>query len=297
MNGPRGSRFVQWARLRNVVVTLAQMATVATGTVFYRKTAGTGIPEVQTLATLKTDLAVLTTIGSAGTDVALAGQTLNVPDASGTARGVITTGTQTIAGVKTFTSVVNASAYFYAGTGLFVNLKAGFQSPSDGVMTLRSWVGVGDFILQFGNTTNAAAAIKRIGTLLEIKLADDSAYTDLKCLTLEATAGAKIVKRTVTTASAASITPNADITDIYPVTAQAAGLTINNPTGTLTNYQQLMIRIKDNGTARALSFGANFRAIGVTLPITTVLGKTLYIGSVWNSTDSKWDVLAVGQEA
>jgi len=32
------------------------MADVATGTVFYRKTAGTGAPEVQTLATLKTDL-------------------------------------------------------------------------------------------------------------------------------------------------------------------------------------------------------------------------------------------------
>jgi len=38
------------------VVTLAQMANVATGTVFYRKTAATGAPEVQTLATLKTDL-------------------------------------------------------------------------------------------------------------------------------------------------------------------------------------------------------------------------------------------------
>lgn len=202
MNGPRGSRFVQWATLRNVVVTLAQMATVATGTVFYRKTAGTGIPEVQTLATLKTDLAVLTTIGSAGTDVALAGQTLNVPDASGTARGVITTGTQTIAGAKTFTSVVNASAYFYAGTGLFINLKTGFQSPSDGVMTLRSWVGVGDFILQFGNTTNAAAAIKRIGTLLEIKLADDSAYTNLKALGVEVTG--PLVVATSTPASAAA---------------------------------------------------------------------------------------------
>jgi hypothetical protein len=58
-----------------------------------------------------------------------------------------------------------------------------------------------------------------------------------------------------------------------------------------------MIRIKDNGTARSLGYGANFRAMGVTLPTTTVLGKTLYIGSVWNSTDSKWDVLAVGQEA
>lgn len=37
-------------------VTLAKMAQVATGTVFYRKTAATGDPEVQTLATLKTDL-------------------------------------------------------------------------------------------------------------------------------------------------------------------------------------------------------------------------------------------------
>lgn len=37
-------------------VTLAKMANVATGSVFYRRTAGTGVPEVQTLATLKSDL-------------------------------------------------------------------------------------------------------------------------------------------------------------------------------------------------------------------------------------------------
>jgi hypothetical protein len=37
-------------------VTLAKMANVDTSTVFYRKSAGTGAPEVQTLATLKTDL-------------------------------------------------------------------------------------------------------------------------------------------------------------------------------------------------------------------------------------------------
>jgi hypothetical protein len=39
-------------------ITLARMADVATGTVFYRKTAGAGAPEVQTLATLKTDLSL-----------------------------------------------------------------------------------------------------------------------------------------------------------------------------------------------------------------------------------------------
>lgn len=44
------------ATIANGAVTLAKQADVATGTVFYRKTAGTGSPETQTLATLKTDL-------------------------------------------------------------------------------------------------------------------------------------------------------------------------------------------------------------------------------------------------
>lgn len=60
-------------------VTLAKMADVATATVFYRKTAGTGAPEVQTLATLKTDLGLSGTntgdqtsvSGNAGTATAL----------------------------------------------------------------------------------------------------------------------------------------------------------------------------------------------------------------------------------
>lgn len=40
----------------NGVVTLAKMANMATSSLIYRKTAGTGVPEVNTLATLKTDL-------------------------------------------------------------------------------------------------------------------------------------------------------------------------------------------------------------------------------------------------
>jgi len=58
-----------------------------------------------------------------------------------------------------------------------------------------------------------------------------------------------------------------------------------------------VIRIKDNGTARAISYGSQYRAIGVTLPTTTVISKTLYLAMVYNAADTKWDVLAVGQEA
>lgn len=42
--------------IENGTITLAKLANVPTGTIFYRKTAGVGVPEVQTLATLKTDL-------------------------------------------------------------------------------------------------------------------------------------------------------------------------------------------------------------------------------------------------
>jgi len=46
------------ATIANGVVTLAKLANMATGSLFYRKTAGSGVPEVNTLATLKTDLAL-----------------------------------------------------------------------------------------------------------------------------------------------------------------------------------------------------------------------------------------------
>lgn len=47
---------VQTGGIATSAVTLAKQADVATSTIFYRKTAGTGVPEVNTLATLKTDL-------------------------------------------------------------------------------------------------------------------------------------------------------------------------------------------------------------------------------------------------
>lgn len=64
----------------NSTITLAKMADVATATVFYRKTAATGAPEVQTLATLKTDLG-LTGTNSGDQTITLTG------DVTGTGTG------------------------------------------------------------------------------------------------------------------------------------------------------------------------------------------------------------------
>lgn len=96
--------------------------------------------------------------------------------------------------------------------------------------------------------------------------------------------------------SASTVTPTS-LNDLVVITAQAVGLTIANPTGTMVQGKALMIRIKDNATAQTIAFDTNYRAIGITLPTTTVISKTLYLGCIWNSTDTKFDVIGLNQEA
>lgn len=103
----------------------------------------------------------------------------------------------------------------------------------------------------------------------------------------------RITKRVGTTADSATPTPNADTDDVYTVTALAQAATFGAPSGTPTNGQGLIIRILDNGTARALSFNAIYRfSTDLPAPTTTVLSKTLYMGFIYNSAATKWDCVA-----
>lgn len=212
-------------------VTLAKMNDVATGTVFYRKTAATGVPEVQTLATLKTDL------GLAGTN----------------------SGDQTI----TLTGDVTGS-----GTGSFTGTIAA------GAVTLAKQSNVASGTVFYRKTGGAGAP--EVQTL--------------------ATLRADVIAPTIaTSASQGGLTPTFDYDQIN-VTAQASAMLLQNPTGTAIDGWGMVIRLKDNGTARALTYDTQYRAVGVTLPTTTVANKTLYIGMIYNATDTKWDILAIQQE-
>jgi len=82
----------------------------------------------------------------------------------------------------------------------------------------------------------------------------------------------------------------------------ANALTISADANTApADGQRMMFRFKDNGTARALTWTTgstnSFRVVGVTLPTTTVASKLLYVGCIYNAADSRWDAIAVGQEA
>lgn len=82
----------------------------------------------------------------------------------------------------------------------------------------------------------------------------------------------------------------------YSVTALASALTIQT-SGVGGNFDKITIRIKDNGVARALTFDPTyFEAKGQALPTTTVLGKVITIGFIFDSITGKMGCVSVAQE-
>jgi len=109
----------------------------------------------------------------------------------------------------------------------------------------------------------------------------------------------RVTPRITSITSHATPTINTDNCDCVTITAQAEAITsmTTNLSGTPTNFQKLIIRIKDNGTARAITWGTSFEAKGVALPTTTVVSKVLTVGFIYDTVTSKWGCVASAQEA
>jgi len=108
----------------------------------------------------------------------------------------------------------------------------------------------------------------------------------------------RITARITTITSNANPTVNTDNCDAVTITAQAADIAsmTTNLSGTPTNFQKLIYRIKDDGTARAITWGASFEAKGVALLTTTVISKVLTVGFIYDTVTSKWGCVAAVQE-
>jgi len=166
-----------------------------------------------------------------------------------------------------------------------------------------SGAGIGLLITKGGNneglkvnkTSGSGNAATIIGTLEATTLVKTGG-TSSQFLMADGTISTFMTPRVQSVTSNATVTPTST-NDLVKITAQAAGLTLANPTGTFAEGQSLIIRIKDDGTARSITYGSDYRAIGVTLPTTTVLSKTTYLGIIFNDTDTKWDVVGVTTQA
>ena len=107
----------------------------------------------------------------------------------------------------------------------------------------------------------------------------------------------RINPRTSTAASTATLTPDIQAADQYNLTAQAVGLTVAAPTGTPVDGNKLLFRILDNGSAQTITWNGTYTAIGVTLPTATTANKMVYVGCIYNATNTRWDVIAVTTQA
>jgi hypothetical protein len=204
---------------------------------------------------------------------------IDSPTFTGTVSGI----TKTHVGLGNVDNTTDAGKPVSTAQQTALDLKANLSGPTfTGTVTLPSTTSIGDAsATEIGYLDGVTSGIQ---TQLDAKITSSSSDT----LTNK-----RITKRIVSITDSAAPTPNSDTTDIYLVTALAQTATFGAPTGTPTQGQQLIIRIKDNATARTLSWNAIYRASSdLALPTTTIVNKTVYLGFMYNSTDSKWDLLS-----
>ena len=105
--------------------------------------------------------------------------------------------------------------------------------------------------------------------------------------------------RVKTSVNVATPTLNTDDYDCHTITALDRTITSMsiNLSGTPTNFQKLLIRIKDDGTARQVIWGGSFADGTRALPVTTIAGKTLLVGLIYDSVTADWHCEASGSRS
>ena len=255
------------AGIVDAAVTLAKMANLAQDQFIGRTTASTGVPETATVTaaarTVLDDItvaAMVDTLGGAistgtGGIVRATSPTLVTPALGTPSSGTATNLTGTAASLTAGNVITNA------------NLTGHVTSTGNGAV-------LGSFTLAQLNTA--------------VSDADVASIAGTETLTNKRVTPRILSAASYTTDTGTSL--NIDNLDEFIVTAQAGALLFNNPTGTPTDGQVLLIAV--TGTAaRALTYGTQFEASTVALPTTTVTTARLNMGFIWRADTSKWVIV------
>ena len=234
---------------------------------------------------------------------------------------------QTIAGSKTFSSTIQGSISGNAATVTTNANLTGDVTSSGNATTLVDTTNVKSVIqtvrldqmaaptasvslnsqkitgLANGTAVTDAAAYGQIPTSASsiggmLASTYDSANISQQVLGTTATqtfSNKRYTRRVVSVTQSATPTINTDITDVVSITGLAQPITsmTTNLTGVPNPGDLLMIQLTDDGTARAITWGAKFESSGtVPLPTTTVAGTMLVMGFVWNTATNKWRCIA-----
>jgi hypothetical protein len=246
----------------------SRLITSAEGTIL-GNTSGTNSGD-ETSSTIKSKLGITTLSGSNTGDQNLK----QVTDLGTDTNKSITSTSALYRGTLSNATIQSSTLLGGIYTSIDADGKVQVNTTGNGVGLLKSSNLVNNVTLEFPN--------KSVGNYTIATTSDVAVKTDYSITTQSVV-------------SAATVTPTFS-NDIVTITAQAVNLTLANPTGTVISNSPLMIRIKDNGTPRTITFDTQYRAIGVTLPTTTTANKTMYLGMIYNATDTKWDIIGYNQE-
>lgn len=149
-----------------------------------------------------------------------------------------------------------------------------------------------DFIQTLTNKTFNLTSNTLTGTTAQF----NSALSDGDFATLAGTetlTNKRITPRIFTLTDAATIAVNADTTDIGVVTL-GGNRTLGNPSGTPTDGQVLIIRVRQDGTGtRTLAYDTQYRFPAATAPtVTATANETSYLTFMYHSADVKWDLIS-----
>ena len=293
---PAGKSMIVFNTGSNVVeVTTA----LATGTVIPVANGGTGATSQTAYSVIcggTTSTGAYQSVASLGT----AGQVLTSNGAGALPTwGSASTGTVTsvgwTGGIVSVATATTTPAFTIAGT------SGGIPYFSSGTTWASSAALASGAIVLGGGAGNAPATTTTgTGVVTALGIAANGSggfVTDTGTVTLT---NKRITVRSLAAANTSgAITPASDTFDQvnYLLTGSAS---FSNPSGTPTNGQKLTIRLYAASTQTISSWSSSsggYREIGVTLPTSVPAGKTIYVGCIWNSTDSRWDVIAVTQQA
>lgn len=168
----------------------------------------------------------------------------------------------------------------------------GFSTANSNAQAV-SWTGV----LAAGDVITFVAGVNANSTtsmcMFTVTRVSAGASGDVTTSATQTLTNKRITERVVTLTDAATVTLNADTTDVGILTSLSQTTEFANPSGTPTNGQIIRLRIKST-SARTLTFGSQFRgSVDLALP-TATSGSSLtdYYMFMYNSADTKWDYLA-----
>jgi hypothetical protein len=234
----------------------------------------------QSVASVGTSGQVLTSNGAGALPTFQANGNGTVTSVSWTG-GIVSVATSTTTPAFTIAGTSGGIPYFSSGT-----TWASSAALAASALVIGGGAGVAP-----STTTTGTGVITALG--LAVNTGSGGLITNTGTATLT---NKRITPRSLAAANTSgAITPNSDLYDQVNYLLNGTS-SFSNPSGTPTNGQKLTIRLYAASTQTISSWSSSsggYRAIGTTLEASVPAGKTMYVGCIWNSTDSFWDVVSV----